>query len=218
MRAAHLGDQLLLQRLGVAEQALGIGVLGFQIGADVGIEHGRIAQHLLPVRVLQPGIVVIERDAVMGEAMRPLGRDRGGQGGGQKGRAAHGHPSTRGRSRIAARDLSALRRAGIAWESRRFLARETSRMTEFHGEFPDRASPSARRSKRCWRSLDSAFTPSFRGARSKAASEPGIPRLFSKDRDFEVRAQLRCARPGMTPSYACPGRSAARRCCGVVCC
>src|SRR6202000_1251498 len=49
---AHLLDQRLLQRFGVAEQAVGIGVLFLQIFANVLVEDRRVAQHLLPVRVL----------------------------------------------------------------------------------------------------------------------------------------------------------------------
>src|SRR4051794_22068152 len=40
---AHLRDQRLLQAGGVAEQALGIAVLGFEISADFGIEDRGIA-------------------------------------------------------------------------------------------------------------------------------------------------------------------------------
>ena len=74
---AHLRDQRLLQGGGMAEQALGIAVLGLEIAADVGIEDRGIAQHLLPVRVLQPGIVVRDGDAVGGEGMAAARRDRG---------------------------------------------------------------------------------------------------------------------------------------------
>ena len=59
---------------GVAEQAFGVVVLGFEIVADIRIEHRGIAQHLLPVGVLQPGIIVGHRDAVGGEGMRPARR------------------------------------------------------------------------------------------------------------------------------------------------
>ena len=46
---AHLRHQLLLQGGGMAEQALGVVVLGFQIFPDIRVEHRGIAQHLLPV-------------------------------------------------------------------------------------------------------------------------------------------------------------------------
>jgi hypothetical protein len=36
----------------VAEQAFGVAVLGFEIASDIRIEHGRVAQHLLPVGIL----------------------------------------------------------------------------------------------------------------------------------------------------------------------
>ncbi len=74
---AHLAHQRLLKRRGVAEQALGVAVLFIEIFADVGIEHGGIAQHLLPFLVLQPGIVVGHGDAVPREGMRPARGDGG---------------------------------------------------------------------------------------------------------------------------------------------
>ncbi len=73
---AHLRHQLLLQRCGVAKQALGIVVLGFEIVADIRVQDRGIAQHLLPSGVLQPGIVVAHGDAVGGEGMRPARCDR----------------------------------------------------------------------------------------------------------------------------------------------
>ncbi len=75
---AHLLDQCLLQESRVAEQAVGIGVLRFKILPDVGIKDLGVAQHLLPVLVLQPGIVVGHGNAVAGKGMRPARRDRGG--------------------------------------------------------------------------------------------------------------------------------------------
>src|SRR5579871_1145765 len=56
------------------EQLLGIGILRFEIGADIRIQHGRIVQHLLPIGILQPGVVVRDGDAVTGKGMRPPGR------------------------------------------------------------------------------------------------------------------------------------------------
>lgn len=75
--SAHLLDQLLLQAVGMAEQALGVAVLGFEIGPDIRIEDQGIAQHLLPFRILDPRIVVGHRDAVGGEGMRPARRNGG---------------------------------------------------------------------------------------------------------------------------------------------
>ena len=72
---AHLGDQRLLQRLHRPEDRLGVAVLRLQVRPDVGIEQRRIAQHLLPVVVLQPGIVVRERDAMDRAPRRTSGRD-----------------------------------------------------------------------------------------------------------------------------------------------
>ena len=73
---AHFLDQRLLQGPGMAEQAFGIGVLRLEIFADIRVEDRRVAQHLLPVVVLQPGIVVGHGDAVQGKRMRPARRDR----------------------------------------------------------------------------------------------------------------------------------------------
>ena len=75
---AHFRDQLLLQGGGVAEQALGVVVLGFQIFPDIRVQDRGIAQHLLPSGVLQPGIVVGHGDAVRGEGMRAARRDGAG--------------------------------------------------------------------------------------------------------------------------------------------
>ena len=72
---AHLGDQRLLQRLGRPENRLGVTVLRLQVRPDVGIEPRRVAQDLLPVCVLQPGIVVGERDAVERALKRTPARD-----------------------------------------------------------------------------------------------------------------------------------------------
>jgi len=62
---AHFCDQRLLQVSGVAEQAFDIVVFRFQILANIGAEDGGIAQHLLPIRILQPRIVVGDRDAMV---------------------------------------------------------------------------------------------------------------------------------------------------------
>ena len=72
---AHLRDQLFLQGAGMPEHAIGIGVFRFEIFADIRIEHAGVVQHLLPVRVLQPGIVVGDGDAMGREGMRPARRD-----------------------------------------------------------------------------------------------------------------------------------------------
>jgi hypothetical protein len=75
---AHFLDQPLLQRRGMAKQALGVGVFGFQIFTDIRIQDRRIAQHLLPVFILQPRIIVDDRNAVGGESVRAARRDRRG--------------------------------------------------------------------------------------------------------------------------------------------
>ena len=68
--AAHFGDQFCLQRRRMTEERFGVGVLRLEIGADVGVQHGWVAQHLLPSRILQPGVVVGEGDAVPRKAFR----------------------------------------------------------------------------------------------------------------------------------------------------
>ena len=73
---AHFGNQLLLQVRGMAEQALGVVVFRFEIIADVRVQRSGIVQHFLPIGVLQPGVVVDHRDAVLCEGMRPARGDR----------------------------------------------------------------------------------------------------------------------------------------------
>src|SRR5216683_7050434 len=72
---AHLGDQRLLQRLRRRENRLGMAVLRLQVRPYAGIEQRRVAQHLLPVVVLQPGIVVREGDTMECALERTSGRD-----------------------------------------------------------------------------------------------------------------------------------------------
>lgn len=74
--AAHLGDQCLLQRPGRRENLLGVAVLGLEVGADVGRQDRGIAQHLLPARILQPGKVVLDGNAVQKTRGRTAFRDR----------------------------------------------------------------------------------------------------------------------------------------------
>ncbi len=64
---AHFRNQRLLQTGGVAEQAFGVVVFGLEIFANIGVQNRRIAQHFLPVRILQPGIVIGHGDAMDGE-------------------------------------------------------------------------------------------------------------------------------------------------------
>ena len=71
--ALHLGEEQLLQRLGLGHDGLGVGVLGFEMSADLGIEHGGIAHHRLPIVGAQPCIVVHPHDAVMRGGERPAG-------------------------------------------------------------------------------------------------------------------------------------------------
>ena len=66
----HLEEQRFLQRFRIDEFDVGVGVLGFEVGADVGRKRLRLAHDLLPVRGAQPGIIVSERDAVMDRGHR----------------------------------------------------------------------------------------------------------------------------------------------------
>ncbi len=76
----HLGKQRLLQRLRVGHGRLLVGVLGLQMGADLRVKNGGIAEHRLPVIVAQPGIVVRSGDAVARVGHGLFRRDgRGGQ-------------------------------------------------------------------------------------------------------------------------------------------
>jgi hypothetical protein len=56
--ALHLGEQPLLQAGRVRQRRLVIGILGFEIGADIGGQQRRVVHHLLPVGGLQPVIIV----------------------------------------------------------------------------------------------------------------------------------------------------------------
>ena len=74
----HLGEQRLLQRLGVRQRSLDVLVLGFEVTADLRIEQRRIAHHLAPVVGAQPRVVIDQRDAMPGRRLRvPLGLRRG---------------------------------------------------------------------------------------------------------------------------------------------
>ena len=68
--AAHLAEQLRLQRLGRGQHGGGVGVLRLQVRAHISAQDARVAHDLLPVRVLQPGVVV---DAHMAELLDPQG-------------------------------------------------------------------------------------------------------------------------------------------------
>ena len=75
--ALHLLEQRLLQRLRIRpSRARCVGVLRFEIGADVGPERGRIAHHLLPIRGAQPSVIVHALDAVVKVAWRAGFRPR----------------------------------------------------------------------------------------------------------------------------------------------
>src|SRR5262249_31998324 len=64
-------NQRLLQPLQGAKKGLGVAVLGLEIRPDIGIEQGGIAQYVLPLGILQPGVVVDKRCAVEGALRRP---------------------------------------------------------------------------------------------------------------------------------------------------
>ncbi len=54
------------------ERFFRIGVLGFEIGADIAVERVRIAHHLAPVLVAKPGVVVDPDNAVVFVGLRPF--------------------------------------------------------------------------------------------------------------------------------------------------
>ena len=60
----HFTDELLLQILRGRENGLAICILCFKVTVDIGRQHRRLAQHLLPVLVLEPGVVVGHGHAV----------------------------------------------------------------------------------------------------------------------------------------------------------
>ena len=74
--STHFLHQDFLQSGGMAEHAIGIAVLGFEIFSDIRVEDAGVAQDLLPVRVLQPCIIIDNRDAMSGECMWPARCDR----------------------------------------------------------------------------------------------------------------------------------------------
>ncbi len=90
--AAHLGDELLLQRLHGAEAGGGIAVLGPEITRDIGRDLLGVFDHLLPVLRAQPGVIIMQRHA-MHHATRGLagGARRAvmGEGGERGHRACH---------------------------------------------------------------------------------------------------------------------------------
>ena len=83
--AAHLTLQARLKNERAREHGVGMGVLTVQHRADGGIEGGGLAQHLLPVGGTQPGVGIVDRDAVddaqARSALGRLGRRYRGKGG-----------------------------------------------------------------------------------------------------------------------------------------
>ena len=63
--ALHLGEQRRLELFGVGHGGLRIGILGVEIGPDLGIEQSGIAHHRLPVVGAKPGVIVNALDAVI---------------------------------------------------------------------------------------------------------------------------------------------------------
>ena len=66
----HLGEQLRLQGLGPGQHGGGVGVLGLEVFADVGAQDLGVAQHLTPVVVLHPGVVVCAGAAELFDDLR----------------------------------------------------------------------------------------------------------------------------------------------------
>src|SRR5579859_635889 len=73
----HLRKHLRLQRLGVAEHGLCVSVLGDQVFAHVGSQRLWVAQDLLPVVVLHPGIVIDPYAPQLLNALRTFWGDGG---------------------------------------------------------------------------------------------------------------------------------------------
>ena len=74
--AFHLGKQRFPQGGDIGHRGFGVGILGFEIGADVARKLGGLTHHLLPVVRPEPGIVVADRNAVVGGNRWPLFRTR----------------------------------------------------------------------------------------------------------------------------------------------
>ena len=75
--SAELVEERRAKRPGGSEHRFLVGVFRFQAGSDVRTEQGWIAHHLLPVLVLEPGVVVGTMAAVQRRAgNRFAGRDR----------------------------------------------------------------------------------------------------------------------------------------------
>ena len=64
--ALHFGEQLGLQGFGVGQYGGGVGILGGQVLADISPQNLGVAQHLLPVLVLHPRIVINSGAAKLG--------------------------------------------------------------------------------------------------------------------------------------------------------
>ena len=75
----HLGEQDGLKVLRPGQHRAREGVLGVQMLADIGAQHLGIAQHLLPIVVLHPGVVVGPRTAELGDCQGTTGRSWGGE-------------------------------------------------------------------------------------------------------------------------------------------
>ena len=62
--AAHLAEQVVLQPARLRQLRLAVGILGIEVGADLRVEHGRLAHHVLPVVGLEPRVVVDQFDVM----------------------------------------------------------------------------------------------------------------------------------------------------------
>ncbi len=70
--AAHFGDEPLPQIGPRRQHSICIGILRLEQRGDLRRQGRRLAQNLLPVRRLQPGIVILEHDTVDRPAVRTL--------------------------------------------------------------------------------------------------------------------------------------------------
>ncbi len=75
--ALHLLEQLGLQRLGRGHHRRGVGVLRLQVRADLRLQRLGVEQHLAPVVVAQPGVVVGAHLAVLDDPLGLLAGDGG---------------------------------------------------------------------------------------------------------------------------------------------
>ena len=76
----HFPEEGVLESLRRSQDRPGVGVLGFEVPANLGLQDGRVPQDLLPVLVLHPGVVVGPGAAELDDCLRlASGRGRPGR-------------------------------------------------------------------------------------------------------------------------------------------